>query len=171
MRRSLVTLAILGSLLSPATAAATDNGTVSAEVTVVAPCITVGPNIDYGTLPFNTPGHTVMERKATSYTNCSGMAEKVYARGTAAVSASSDTTWQLAPGSGLCMLEPNHYGHRVIDQSINAGFWTTTTDNLLNSAVAAGATVGLATDLMMACSGSDGAGETMTFSIILTATF
>ena len=177
MRRILVTLAILVSLVSPATAAAADNGTVSAQVTVpaVAPCITVGDPIDYGTVQFSTPGDVNKTAfGASTYTSCSPDAQKIYVRGTPATSASSDARWTLAQGSFfLCDTGPNVYGVLASDSpdGSRSSVALHDSDQLMNPTAAPGTAYPLRTTLFMPCSGSTGAGETMTFSIILTASF
>jgi hypothetical protein len=171
MRRTLLTLAILGSLIAPTTAAAADSGTVSAQVTVAAPCITVGPNLDFGTARF-TQGSTPIPTRSTSYSNCSEWAQRIYARGTDAVSATSAATWQLSP---FINCDPNGLRLNEFILTLRTASGSTTlsdsSDTLFDEAAPAGATRALGTELIMPCSGSDGAGETMTFSIILTATF
>lgn len=173
MRRSLLTLALLVSLIAPATAAAEDSGTVSAQVTVATPCITVGPNIDYGTLPFSTvtPFVQVSKTGTTSFTNCSVSAEKVYVRGTNAVSASGGATWRPISASTCSTAQQiiDVYTHSIADST--HGVFLSLTDQLFDPASAAGATSTLRTQMTMPCSGSNGAGETMTFSIIVTASF
>lgn len=170
MRFAIMAMLLVSALLAPASTLATGEGTVSAQVTVATPCITVGPNIDYGTSSFSTldPSnpHTITD--TSSYTNCSSDAEKIYLRGSDAVSASSAATWQLT-GANTCSVVLNRYRHSVGDDVGGANL--TLNDQLINPAAGAGATKTLFSLLEMPCSGSDGAGETMTFSIIVTASF
>lgn len=171
MRTTFLTAAALVALLLPPAAAADSSGTVSAQVTVATPCVTVGNNLDYGTLPFSTsdPFVSVTKSSSTSYTNCSVTSEKIYVRGTTATSTTSNAVWDKLTGTNTCNTMPNVYSHSVGDDQ--GGKFLTLTDQLLNPAVAAGATKTLNTNLEMPCSGSSGAGETMTFSIIVTASF
>jgi hypothetical protein len=158
--------------MSPAMVAGADNGTVAAEVTVAAaeaPCIIVGPNISYGTLEFSRPDVPASNRNANlAYTNCSPQSQRIYARGTPAVSTSSGATWQLI--SVTPCAELNHYWHSVVRENSSV-VPLTLEDQLIDDVAPAGAEQLHPTNLAMPCRGSAGAGETMTFSIILTASF
>lgn len=170
MRFAIMAMLLVSALLAPASTMATDNGTVSAQVTVATPCVTVGPNIDYGTKGFSTSTPPVSSTSSgtSSYTNCSSDPENIYVRGSNAVSTSSSATWQLT-GTGTCSAGVNRYYHSVGDDVGGANL--SLSDQLINPAAAAGATKTLFANIAMPCSGSDGAGETMTFSIIVTASF
>lgn len=173
MRRTIVTFAILGSLITPTTAAATDNGTVEAQVTVAAPCITVGAGLDYGTMRFSTATGTgtsySVGGRTTSYSNCSSQSQLIYARGTNAQSSTSDAIWELTRNTVSCPTDLNKY--RVTAQTDEPIVSLEHTDQLIDSAAAAGVTQTVTAGLTMPCSGSLGAGETMTYAIIVTATF
>jgi hypothetical protein len=169
-RRFGLGLALVGLLLgSAAPTLAADNGTVDAQVTVATPCVTVGPAIDYGVKRFGAPA-----AGSSSFTNCSTDTERIYLRGTDAVSTSSAATWQLttastspAPGNP-CPGGVNRYFHFAGVQSY--GVPLTLNDQQVTDAPAGDSTP-LYTALELACPGSDGGGETMTFSIIVTASF
>jgi hypothetical protein len=173
MRFAIMAMLLVSALLAPASTMAAGEETVSAQVTVATPCITVGPNVNYGTLAFSTvnPFVQVSASGTTSYTNCSVTSEKVYMRGTNAVSASSSATWRPISASTCSTAQQivDVYLHSVSDGT--GGAFLSLSDQLLNPAAAAGATRTLSTQMTMPCSGSSGAGETMTFSIILTASF
>jgi hypothetical protein len=171
MRLILVLALFAIAMLAPASASGANNGEVSAQVTVASPCVTVGNNINYGTLAFSTttPFVQVSKSGTTSYTNCSVTAERIYVRGTTATSNTSDAVWDRLTGTNTCNVGPNIYGHSVQDGT--TGLWLSLTDQELNAAAAAGVTRTVNTGLSMPCSGSDGAGETMNFSIVVTASF
>lgn len=102
---------------------------------------------------------------ATSYTNCSGTAERILVRGTNATSSTSSTTWSLT--SDLCPTL-NQFKYGVGGDA--GGFAISNDDGVLDPS-APSTEVGVNTTLTMPCVGSDGAGETMTWSVIFTATF
>jgi len=168
MRFAIIAMLLVSALLAPASTMATGEGTVSAQVTVAAPCVTVGPNIDYGTKGFSTATVPSSSTGVSSYTNCSSEPERIYVRGSNAVSTSSTATWQVT-GTDPCSVGVNRYYHGVGDDTGGANL--STTDQLINPSAAAGATKTLYATMTMPCSGSDGAGETMTFSIVVTASF
>jgi hypothetical protein len=170
MRFAIMATLLVSALVAPASTMAAGNGTVSAQVTVATPCITVGSNINYGTKAFSTlsPFVSKTSNGTSSYTNCSSDPEKIYVRGSNAVSTSSAATWQLT-GTNACNAGVNRYYHSVGDDVGGANL--TLSDQLINPAAAAGATKTLFATVEMPCSGSDGAGETMTFSITVTASF
>lgn len=167
LRRLGLGLALIGLWVSSAVPMlAADNGTVDAQVTVATPCVTVGPGIDYGTLQFGAPGGG-----SSSFTSCSTALEKIYLRGTDAVSTTSSATWQLtstSPSGPTCNPGLNRY-------LLNAGVQSYAPVLTLSDQQVADAqpntTETLYTGLELPCPGSDGAGETMTFSIIVTASF
>ena len=170
MRSAMAAAILVAALLSPAAASADTTAEVSAQVTAASPCVTAGDSIDYGTLRFSTtdPWFVVSESGSTTFTNCSAAAEKIYVRGTRASSTSSDAVWQLND-STPCDVGPDSYSHQANDSE--TFIWLTGTDQLLVDNAAAGATTTMRTVLLMPCSGSVGSGDTMTFSIVITASF
>jgi hypothetical protein len=172
MKRILFIAVGLTASVAPMPVAAGSDGQVTAQVTVAAPCITVGSNIDYGVAAFSDPNAAPAAiYGVTSYTNCSAAAQKVYARGTDAVSTAGSARWSLTNGS-VCPTN-NLYQHflTVPEVSVMDGLALSNTDGLLDSAVPAAATREVDAGLQLPCAGSDGAGETMTFSIVFTASF
>ena len=146
---------------SPATA---DDATVEAQVTVATTCITVDPtSIDYGILSFSEVGAAT-----TSFTNCSAQSQDIFVRGTDASSTTSGATWTL--GSSLSCDRLNEYALHVDDLSTLLGPVSLIANNQsLSTEVPSAAVREVNADLSMPCTGSDGAGETFTFSIIFTA--
>lgn len=167
MRTRSIAIATLLAALSAMPAAAADTGQITAEVTPAAPCVIVGENLDYGTRSFNSTSH-VQAQDSTSFTNCSVQAEKIYVRGTDATSSTSAATWRLT-GALPCNIGPNFYSHNIGNATLGVNL--STTDQLLTGAAATGSVTALTGSLMMPCSGSAGAGERMTMSIIFTASF
>lgn len=172
MKRALLIVLAVGAIAAPTPVAAAGDGEVAAQVTVAAPCITVGPNIDYGVATFNSPSGTPTARSGvTSYTNCSSAPEQVYARGTDAVSTTSAATWSLTDGS-VCSAPDLYQHYLVVPQvSVMGGVTLTEVDKLLDNATPAATEREVDAVLYMPCAGSAGAGETMTFAIVFTASF
>ena len=142
-------------------------GTVSAQVTVAAPCIQVSPGqLDFGTLGFSTDSNspTAASRPVTA-TNC-GAAGSVLARGTNATSAAG-TTWTLEQEPSAQCAAPNRYMQRVSNGG--ASLALSATQNTSIRALAAGEAGQLEAFVVMPCVGSSGAGQVMTFSYVFTA--
>ena len=155
--------------LAAAPGLAADNGTVDAQVTVATPCIfIVTPWIDYGTVPFSTASGDSIAYQQVTHENCSEARERIWAAGTDAASVSA--TWELDNfgGSGACAQPLNTYGLRLLNTELLVDLTETAVEieplgpTASNWASAA---------LLMPCAGSDGAGQTMSFQIIFTATF
>jgi hypothetical protein len=155
------------SLVMPAAAASEE--AVTGTVTVATPCITVGESLDFGSLRFSRPGESATAAfDNTSYTNCSSGGEDIYVHGTKATSSTSAAEWNLT-GTIVCNVGPNYYRLGVGDS--NSGVNLSTSAQLLGANVAGGATDAVSVEINMPCSGSDGAGETMTFQVVFTASF
>jgi len=170
----IVSIAIM--LVAAAPVRANPGASASGDVTVSSPCILVSADatqptsdhIDYGTLQFSQ-AYAGGEKTSTGhpqFENCSSDFEKVFIRGTDATSTEVTPTgpaarWSLA-GEGL-----NSYGHHV-NGTFN-GFELTLVDQLYSPSVSSGAGVPLTSTFTMPLVGSDGAGQTMTFSIVFTA--
>lgn len=171
-------------LLAPALPAfGADNGTVNAKVTVAAPCLTVSftnPSVtalDFGTAPFqSSPAASRSLSNFFSVANCGASAENVSARGTNAVSATSTASWALegTPLTSRCSTQgPNtYYLTTELTNPTNTGWLPTTflstSDQTVASAVSPGSRP-VTVSLAMPCPGSAGAGETMNFQFIYTA--
>ena len=168
-----LTVMAVGSALTVVPAFGADDGTVSATVTVAAPCVTVSQTapVDYGTLGFNAAA----SQSLGTITNCSGgSAQTLLVKGTTATAASA--TWDL--NGRNCTTTPptlNRYDHRLDlsegSSNVVQGRFLSTTDFAVATPMAAGATWSANGTLIMPCSGSDGQGETFNFSVIFTATF
>jgi hypothetical protein len=168
MRKRPIAIAILLAAVSAMPAAAADNGQITAEVTPAAPCLIVGENLDFGTRPFSTETSHLQAQDYTSFANCSAQAEKIYVRGTDATSSTSAATWRLT-GALPCNIGPNFYALNIGNSTVGVNL--STTDQLLAGAVAVDSMMMLTGSLIMPCSGSSGAGERMTMSVIFTASF
>jgi hypothetical protein len=156
-----------------------NNGTVNATVTAGAACITLSQTtpVNFGTLEFSTAaGNSASGQLAGTITNCATASESILARGTNATNPT--TTWNLVDATGLatpvnpCALaspNTNEYFQDTFTGALSTVFLTTT-DKALAS-LAAGASPLLTVGVVMPCTGSSGAGQTLNFSYIYTATF
>jgi len=177
LRARLFTLALGASLwaASAAPSLAADNATVAAHVDVATPCITVSTStLNFGTLSFSTPGvNPVSSVQAVSYTNCGGTAEKVFGHGTNANQANGTIVWSLVPPIGNCdnYGGPNKYGLVLHTPDTLTYTLLSNTDQLLETVAAGGTGAKDHEALFMPCAGSNGAGQTMNFQTVFTATF
>lgn len=149
-----------------------DSGTVNAQVTVDAPCITVGPTggIDFGTLLLETSGRNGVPNGGVSFTNCSGQDEKIFVRGTGGSAAS----WNLDSTIDDCTSEALDNYSLLVQEQAQLATWQvilTETDRLASSGPFSAGEHPVDTFLYMPCTGSSGAGETMSFQIVFTASF
>lgn len=156
---------------SPITALAADSGTVDAQVTVATPCIIVSPTaVDFGTLSFTTLAVQGYSQRSIQLQNCGTSPEQVYVRGTDATLGGS-TVWSLV-AADPCSGGLNEYFLRARDNSNTGPFvGLTTTDQALETVSAGSNALTNELQLVMPCTGSDGAGQTVTFQAIFTATF
>ncbi len=177
MTRKLFVLVPLAALLAafPVPVFAATSGTISATVTVAAPCITVGPSISYGTLLFAPAGTTPSPTSgSSSYTNCSSAAEQVGATGSDATSTTAGSTavWTLQDMQPcITTTALNAYRVEAKDYQQVSVVLLSSTTALLDPALAPAMQQTLDTYLYMPCSGSSGAGETMQFTVTATAFF
>lgn len=149
-----------------------DSGTVAATVTAATPCITVTPaSVSFGTAGFsNSSTATVADSTGSmSFTNCGSAKERVFGRGTNATG--GGTTWTLMTASSPT--NPCTVGINTYQQSTFVGssevIITDTNANLID--LNGGANFTLGGRIRMPCAGSAGAGNSMSFSYIYTATF
>ena len=191
-------LMIVATTFAPAAlpASADESGMVNAQVTVASPCILLDEtSIDYGTAAFGTSAAEVHLTPPPSswptFTNCSSSGEYVGIRATSAVG-SSGAAWALTGliGNPCTVAPPGKNVYSVDAVGVNAsgfiiakgqsGSGGLKNQSKLFYAYPAGATAvlfasnqatRLLTDIWMPCAGSDGAGQTMTFSFTLTASF
>ena len=151
-----------------------DTGTVNATVTVAAPCILLDiTDVDFGTKSFNTASSNIFSQSTTLHaTNCSGTDENILARGTDATNTAGTATWTLnSVITNPCTIGPNTY--LLTHDNLGSGIGTalTTSDQEVATGITAGEQYAYKLTLLMPCTGSDGAGETMNLQSILTATF
>jgi hypothetical protein len=157
-----------------------DSGTVNARVSVAAPCLTAtvtwpsAPTLDFGSQSFTTPaqpGGTSLN-DAVSITNCGSGSENVLVRGTDATTTTSSAAWQLQSTDATCSVGANKYFVNTTIRDANGQkvypATTLTTANQLLANIGTGSRS--VTPLMiMPCSGSTGAGDSMSFDIVFTA--
>jgi hypothetical protein len=169
-------LVLLGTTAMPAFSDG-HTGTVDATVTVTAgPCIQVGvETINFGTQEFSTTEGTVQsDSSAYNLTNCGDADQSFYASGTDASNTAATATWTLNDaGAGLdCASSTNEYQMLLFGtaafQRLSSSVEKVVPDTGANP-VAPSGTHSVTNRLIMPCSGSDGAGETMSLSIIYTA--
>jgi hypothetical protein len=161
-----------GSLvLSALPALGANSGTVNAKVTVSAPCLTIdwvsGTGLDFGTLAFGDALGRVGYFKVT---NCAPGAENVSARGTDAASATSTASWSLLGSAPACpSTGANKYAlSTFLPQGATPITFLTSADKPFATGLAPGS-YDAGVSIHMPCSGSAGAGETMNFQVIYTA--
>jgi hypothetical protein len=157
-------------------ASSADSGTVQAKVTVASPCLTITGaitsmgSLDFGTLPFSTTsGNSGKGVGAGRVENCAATAENFSVRGTNAVG--TDATWTLVDPrpNNVCSAGINKYLVTPTKSPVATGnVGLSLADQLLVN-VPASQWVDLSVGLSMPCSGSDGAGQNMSFQIIYTA--
>jgi len=155
-----------------------DNGTVNAKVTVAAPCLTVSltagaTQLDFGTTPF---GGGSSYSNGISLTNCASAAENISARGTNATSTTSTASWTLQDSPRTCPSTPNVYvlatqawnSDGTLTLGPGSATFLSTSDKPLVSGLSPGSRP-VFTSISVPCPGSAGAGETMSFQFIYTA--
>lgn len=154
-------------------------GQVSSEVTVAATlriassCLIVSPTaVDFGTVEFTRPPATrpsptpAATTATVSLRNCSSQSETILVRGAPATGAG--VLWGHAPpGADVC-LGPNLFIQGVRDAA-GAEKRLSITDQAFKS-LPAGATEPIALTLTPPCSGSTGAGQTVTVKYTFVAT-
>ncbi len=181
MKKLVVLLAlVVGGIIAAAVPAFSgSSGAVSATVSVASTCVTALPaSVNFGVLPFtsNTPSYG---QQTVTVTNCSSGSESYLAKGTDAQG--STTTWSLAqpsdthiapspcsltPGTnqyqaglGAATLYPNFTFLGTVNSAMN-GTWGSATAGEIKNGMA---------EVIMPCQGSGGAGETMAFTLTITA--
>jgi hypothetical protein len=173
MRRLILALALAALAGGQAGSAfAADTVTVSASVSIVAPCLTVSTTtLDFGAQQLGTDSAMVSVDRTITYTSCSTTTETIYGRATAATNGGG-ASWSLTGNSLPCSdLGPNKYQLHSHPSGAGTSHTLFTFDQQLET-LAAGVT-GLVDRLQLttACTGSGGAGSTMSFNVIFTATF
>jgi hypothetical protein len=131
-------------------------------------CITVSPTatIYFGTGMLSEPGAVVSLAgdQGLTITNCGTQTETILVRGTSA--GGLGTTWDLTEGDP-CTAGPNRFGLRLSagDLSLRVGAANKTVATL-----SPGQALTRSVRILMACSGSGGAGQTLTVQLVFTAT-
>lgn len=153
---------------SAAPAFGDSEGTVSAQVTVAAPCIQVSPGqLDFGTLGFSQSATSPQAAtRPLDLSNCGGSSQNIFARGTNATS-TGGTNWTLEPNQPDLCSTLDRFGQRII--TTVASYPLSLQDTSVAS-LSGGQTSSVDAALVMPCVGSSGAGEVMTFSYVFTAT-
>lgn len=149
---------------------------IGATVTVAAPCVTVGPAIDYGTHGFAPSGSVPSPASGNStYANCGSSTEQIAVQGTDATSTTSgsNANWTLQsqqPCQGVTT--PDAFRVEIKDYAGVSLALSSSTAQVIDPALAGSSgDQTLSTYLYMPCSGSSGAGETMQFTISVIAYF
>jgi hypothetical protein len=158
-------------------------GTITAASEPGGPCLIVGGStIDFGTHPFNDGSAPPVvgtidggEQSSFSVENCGDAGVELLARGTNAVSRTSDAAWALQPITGSdtsCTVDgpdtTNVYG--LINEGDGSGSQSLSTlDTTVNPSLAAGDQRSHQVFIQMPCVGSDGAGETFDLTVTYTA--
>lgn len=168
-----ITATVAAGLLAPLPAFGDDTGTVAATVTVAAPCILLDiAQVDFGTRSFNTVSTNIFSQSPTlTATNCSGTDENILARGTDATSVGGATWTLYSAFTNPCNVGPDKYQLQYNNLGTGTGYSLTTSDQEVATGVGAGVGHTYRLTLLMPCTGSGGAGETMNLQTILTAIF
>ena len=152
---------------------AADSVTVTAEVSILAPCLTSStPSIDFGPMLFSSNAGLEQRYRPISYVNCGGSEEQIFGRATNASEVGGTGAWMINGSNVDCPdLGLNQY--RLVTRSTVTGRATTliSVDQGLEY-LGSGASGEIDQLLLTApCSGSEGSGSTMSFQVIFTATF
>jgi hypothetical protein len=156
-------------------AAASPTGTVSATVSAQAaggasPCVQVAPSsVSYGTGQFSTPGSPVVKNASSdiAVTNCGTAAEDFLARGSNATSPMA--SWQLIDTGGVCDTGSIDKYKLSLGLTFTPTFFLSTTNQTIEQAQPAGAVRQIPSQLTMPCTGSSGAGQTLSLELVFTA--
>lgn len=147
---------------------------VDATVSMVAPCLFLSTwSLDYGPQTFSPDGGPpVRAAQPISFTNCSGATERVFARGTNATELGGPATWSLVvPGAGCPELGTNRFGLIARASAAAIDVQLAPQDRLLDLVPPGSGGQFDQVLLHTPCRGSDGAGSTMSFQVLFTATF
>jgi hypothetical protein len=186
MRKYMFVALALAALAAAATAVpafTASSGTVTVSVTAeapAAPCLSLNTStLDFGTLPFSTPTFDSGGARFFDLTNCGSADQQVVATGTDATGPGG--TWQLIrrpPNNFQCTAGANKYSAAVSYVNNNQFVIYTELTNLpatLASDVGAvhlfppSSSTHMGIGPVMPCQGSNGAGETKTFTATLMA--
>jgi hypothetical protein len=147
-----------------------DNGSVTATVNVQdVACVQItSSGITYGTKAFSTANTPVQGTGTiTNLASCSTADQTVLVHG--ATATGTGATWSLV--SALACPTPNQYVHEVDNPNTLGGFLQLASGNITFGSLAGNSSFGsIPTRLTMPCTGSNGAGQTMSTQIVFTAT-
>jgi len=168
----LTSAALAGGLAGPVAAA--DSQTVGAEVSIVAPCLTVSTTyLDFGATLLSRPDVPFGAARQISYRDCSGFGERIYGRGTNAAETGGGTgAWQLTASNLDCTdLAANLFRLKLRANQTGLEKPLLTVDQQLE--YIGPDAIGTIDEIQLTnpCSGSDGVGSTMSFQIVFTASF
>ncbi len=155
-----------------------DTGTINVSITASAPagpCLEItGTDVGFGTLPFSTSSQTGFGYGNVNpqFRNCATVDEQIAIEGSDATGPSA--TWALAPGLSNCggsspPLDEYHLTY-VLDGGGTQSITKAKTTLLSSATPAANPDHELVLRLITPCAGSNGAGQTFTASVVLTAT-
>ncbi len=152
---------------SAAPALGEDDATVTAQVSVAAPCIQVTPaSLDFGTLGLSSDNaNPVSAARPLVASNCGAQAW-ILGRGTNA-SSTGGTTWTLDSDGEMDCPATNRYVQRIDTGPVSIPL--SSTQDIRLRTLAGAETANLNAIVTMPCVGSGGAGEVMTFSYVFTA--
>jgi len=166
--------AFLLTAVTPLSALASDSGTIAATVTGAAPCITVSGSFAFGSLAFSQVGAPIQHQapwNTVTATNCGAQAEVILAHISAMTG--GGVSWTATRTDYACQTGVNLYGLNIWDDadSYNTNMLLDDTDRTFQASHAADVASNLNANIVMPCTGSDGAGTQMSATITLTATF
>ena len=166
----LVAVALLASTTGSALGAG--NGTVSAQVTVASgACLTLGTNaVNYGTQPFSMPSSPSSQQTGLfALASCSSSTEQISAEGTNATG-NAGASWTLKQSTAdLCTLNLDQYESNAKDPGVGAVPLGSLSYANLGSPYSAGEVRQVSVGMTMPCTGSSGAGQTMSFQYLFLA--
>ena len=160
--------------VAPMPASAADSVTVTAQVTMAAPCLTVGStSIDFGGLMFSPDGGAPSTAsRPTSFANCGSATERVFVRGSNAAAVGGGATWSLiVPVAGCPALGLNRFSLVASITYADINVTVSPNDQQIDLVPAGAGGQFDRLTLTTPCQGSAGSGATMTFNVIYTATF
>ena len=176
LRGIVVLTAVAAVAVGPASVSAADQGAVDASVEVQNPaaCILLeGTVIDFGIEKFSTPSQTEQSEPSTPtvVTNCSGANAELVARSTKATNEAGTAEWTPWSNPTPCNAGPNAFAHGVIVGVANGAVLTETNQSVIQntSVFPDGQQLPYKHVLVMPCTGSDGDGETMSWTVTFTA--
>jgi hypothetical protein len=184
-RGTTITAIVLGTMLAAGAvpALSADNGTIVGTISVpaVTPCIQISTtSLDFGSASFAAQGaDSRAESAGVGVTNCSTVESGITMTGSDATNAGS--TWSLTDDWLNCDGRLNRYGlfQFELPERFSGQYLITTPRTLVHrrpptndpvQTFAAGESETLGFQVAMPCVGSNGAGQTFTFNIGLTAT-